>query len=408
MNRSLTVLLALALLAFGPVRPAPASAQLTPADSAEVLLDAASRFSAEGRQDIAQALYRHIVQRFPGTPAAAVAVLRLGAGRVEEVGGSGKVELQVWSTLYGLWLGVAVPGAFGADSSEPYGLGLLLGGPAGFVAGKALARSRPDLTIGQARAITLGGTWGTWQGWGWAEVFDLGTQEVCVNEPWGSYCYEDGDSSEEKFAAMILGGAAGIATGAVLARRPITPGVATSANFGSLWGSWLGFGLGYLADWEDDTLLAATLLGGNGGLAVGAVGASRLEMSRSRSRIVSIYGVIGGLAGAGVDLLARPDDDKVAMAIPLAGSVVGLALGVANTRDYDAPSGVGGVGNGGGAGAGSGADAAALGGGLLNYANGSWSVDAPMLLPRVVEMDGPRGTVRRPALGVNLFSARFF
>ena len=412
MNRSLTLLLALALLAFGLVRPAPASAQLTPADSAEVLLDAASRFSAEGRGDIAQALYRHIVQRFPGTPAAEAARLRLGVARVEgSGGGSGKVELQVWSTLYGLWLGIAVPGAFGADSSEPYGVGLLLGGPAGFVAGKALAKSRPDLTIGQARAITLGGSWGTWQGWGWAEVFDLGKKTVCVTDaPWGSYCYEDGDSSEEKFAAMIVGGAAGIAAGAVLARRPITPGVATSANFGSLWGSWLGFGAGYLIDWEDDTLLAATLLGGNAGLAAGAIKAHQWGMSRNRSRIVSIYGVIGGLAGAGIDLLARPDDSKVAMAIPLAGSVLGLGLGVANTRDYDA----GGEGEGAGFGAAaSGASQSGPAGALpatalLNFAHGSWSVDAPLLLPRVVEMDGPRGTVRKPALGVNLFSARFF
>lgn len=405
MPRLLTVLLAILVLLAAAARPQEASAQLTPADSAEVLLDAASRFAAEGRQDIAQALYRHIVQRFPSTPAARAAQLRLGAARVEGSGGSGSVELQVWSTLYGLWLGVAVPGAFGADSSEPYGLGLLLGGPAGFLAGKALAKSRPDLTVGQARAITLGGSWGTWQGWGWAEVFDLGKRQLCVNEPWGDYCYEEGNSSEEKFAAMILGGAAGIATGAVLARRPITPGVATSANFGSLWGSWLGFGAGYLADWEDDTLLAATLLGGNAGLAVGALKAHQWRMSRNRSRIVSIYGVIGGLAGAGIDLLARPDDEKVAMAIPLAGSVLGLGLGVANTRDYDAlEAGGGGAGLGGG----QGAEARNPAPALLNFSQGSWSVDAPMLVPRVVEMDGPRGTVRRPALGVNLLSARFF
>ncbi len=396
-----------------PTTPTPA--RITAADSAEVLLDAASRFAAQGRHDVADALHRLIVERFSSTPAADVARLRLGAARARGAPGSGSVELQVWSTLYGLWLGVAVPGALGADSSEPYGIGLLVGGPAGYFAGKRLAGSR-SLTEGQARAITLGGTWGTWQGFGWAEVFDLGTDEVCYDDPFGRYCYEEGDSSEETFAAMILGGAAGIAAGAALASRPVSPGVATAVNFGSLWGSWLGFGSGYLADLEEDALLAATLLGGNAGLAVTAMKAPDWNPSRSRARIVSIYGVIGGLSGAGLDLLTRPDDEKVAVALPLAGSVIGLALGMANTRSYDAadaargaaaPSGSGvqrplGVGEG----EREGSDAP--GGALLNLSRGEWTLGAPVPHPRLLELDTPDGTVRRPALGLTLLSARFF
>lgn len=381
--------------------PTPPQTQVTAADSAEVLLDAASRFAAQGRHDVAAALHRLIVERFPATPAAEVARLRLGTARAQGAPGSGSVELQVWSTLYGLWLGVAVPGALGADSSEPYGIGLLVGGPAGYFAGKQLAGYR-SLTEGQARAITLGGTWGTWQGFGWAEVLDLGTEEVCYDEPWGRSCYETGDSSEETFAAMILGGAAGIAAGAALASRPISPGVATAVNFGSLWGSWLGFGSGYLADLEEDALLAATLLGGNAGLAVTALKAPDWNPSRSRARIVSIYGVIGGLSGAGLDLLTRPDDEKVAMAIPLAGSVIGLALGMANTRSYDAadaaPEGAQPAGSG----------RAAPGGALLNLSRGDWTLGAPVPQPRLLELDTPDGTVRKPVLGLTLLSARFF
>ena len=367
--------------------------QVTPADSAEVLLDAASRFSSQGRQDVADALYRLIAERFPSTPAAEVARLRLGAVRSAGTVGGGRVELQVWSTLYGLWLGIAVPGALGADDSEPYGLGLLLGGPAGFFAGKQIAGSR-DLTEGQARAITLGGTWGTWQGFGWAEVLDLGQEQVCQDDGYGRYCYDEGDSSEETFAAMILGGVAGIAAGAALSSRPISPGVATAVNFGSLWGSWLGFGFGYLADMEDDALLAATLVGGNAGLVGTALKARDWNPSRSRARIVSIYGVIGGLSGLGLDLLAQPDDEKVAMAIPLAGSIAGLALGVMNTRSYDTvePAAAG----------------APPGGALLNLSEGNWSLGAPMPQPRMLELDGPHGLVRKPALGLTLLNARFF
>jgi hypothetical protein len=398
MRRRTALLLALLVSLSALPQPERASAQVTssqvtPADSAEVLLDAASRFSSQGRHDVADALYRLIVERFPSTPAADVARLRLGAARAQGTAGSGRVELQVWSTLYGLWLGIAVPGALGAENSEPYGLGLLLGGPAGFFAGKQIAGSR-DLTEGQARAITLGGTWGTWQGAGWAEVLDLGQEQVCRNDGYGRYCYDEGDSSEETFAAMILGGAAGIAAGAALSSRPISPGVATAVNFGSLWGTWFGFGLGYLADMDDDALLAATLLGGDAGLVVAALKAPEWNPSRSRARIVSIYGVIGALSGAGLDLLTRPDDDKVAVGIPLVGSIAGLALGVANTRGYDTmePTGA----------------ATPPGGALLNFSDGSWSLGAPMPHPRVLELDGPRGLVRRPALGLTLVNARFF
>lgn len=403
MLRRASVIVALLLCSLAVAPASRASAQVTPtqvtaADSAEVLLDAASRFSSQGRQDVADALYRFIVERFPSTAAAEVARLRLGAAHSQGTAGAGRVELQVWSTLYGLWLGVAIPGALGADSSEPYGVGLLVGGPAGFFAGKQIARSR-SLTEGQARAITLGGTWGTWQGFGWAEVLDLGQNRVCTDEPWGRSCYDEGDSSEETFAAMILGGAAGIAAGAALSSRAVSPGVATTVNFGSLWGSWLGLGLGYLADMEDDALLAATLLGGNAGLAFTALKAPAWNPSRSRARIVSIYGVIGGLSGAGLDLLTRPDDEKVAMGIPLAGSMIGLALGVANTRGYDAgepPP------------AGAPSRAGASGDALLVRSDGAWALGAPLPFPRVLELDGPRGRQRRAALGLTLVSARFF
>jgi hypothetical protein len=58
-------------------------------------------------------------------------------------------------------------------------------------------------------------------------------------------------------------------------------------------------------------------------------------VSRSRARLVSIGGVLGGLAGAGIDLLVQPDSEKAAVGIPLLGSVVGLAIGIATTGDED-------------------------------------------------------------------------
>jgi hypothetical protein len=192
---------------------------------------------------------------------------------------------------------------------------------------------------------------------------------------------------------MILGGLAGIATGAALSNRTIPPGVATAVNFGALWGTWFGFGGGYLADLEDDGLLAATLLGGNAGLMTMALAAPGWNVSRSRARIVSIYGVIGALSGLGLDLIIQPDDDKTAIAIPLAGSVAGLALGVANTGGYDVPD--------------TGSGAAPPGGSLVRLTDGEWSLGAPLPLPRLVPWEGPGPGSWRTALSFELLRASF-
>lgn len=395
MRRVLVVFAALAVLLSAV--PSQAHAQVTPADSAAVLLQAARSFEAQGDPDVARAIYDFILDRYAGTPAAAEADQRIHGFRSEGTRGSGNVELQVWTTLYGLWLGVAVPGARGADDNEPYGVGLLLGGPAGFFGGRAIAGSR-ELTEGQARAITFGGLWGGWQAYGWQEVFELGVKEVCERAPWDSrqeFCYSNEDSSEEVFAATILGSLTGMVVGNALANRPISPGAATTVNFGALWGSWFGVATGVLADWNDDDLLAATLMGGNVGLGSMMLLAPGWNVSRNRARLVSIGGVIGGLSGAGIDLLASVDNEKKAIGIPLAMSVVGLGIGIAATTGYDddrrAADG----------------EAALFDGSLVHVRDGKVSVNAPLPYPVMLERTGPSGLERTAGLGVTLFSARF-
>ena len=197
MRRALTTLtLVLAVLAATSVTPRGVQAQVTAADSAAVLLEAAQAFVRQGDPQVGQAILRYIVSRFPGTAAAQAAQERLASVQARGTAGSGRVELRVWSTLYGGWLGLAIPAALGVDDPEPYGLGLLVGGPAGFLAGRMIAGSR-DITEGQARAITLGGTWGSWQGLGWAQVLDLGGESICVEDVYyGGYCYETDADTE--------------------------------------------------------------------------------------------------------------------------------------------------------------------------------------------------------------------
>ena len=384
----LALFMTLSITAAG--RPTPTAAQLTPADTADVILETARMFEADGRWDVAEALYRLLLERYATTTAAAQARDRLLRPPAEVVFGDGTVELTVWMTLYGAALGVAIPGMLGVDAVETYGAGLLVGAPTGFLAGRSIARSL-NLTEGQARAMTLGGSWGAWQGWGWREVFDWGVEESCERTGTGEeYCYELEESVEEDLAAMVIGSLTGLAAGAMLSGRDITPGTATAANFGSLWGTWFGLAGGVITGLEDDDLLVATLLGGDLALLATALMAPDWNVTRGRARLVSIAGVLGGLTGAGFDLLLQPDDEKVAVAIPLVGSIAGLLIGIATTRESDSTL-----------------VEAANDGTLLRLDEGRLRLGIPTPVPTLVATDGPGGQRWRTALGMELFRARF-
>ncbi len=379
MNRTcLIALLTATLLGAGvSASPRSASAQITRADSAAVLLEAAVDFERRGERDAAETLYRHIAERFPGTPAAETAGAWLDAASADQSRAGGETELKVWSTVYGIWLGMAVPFALGIDDSEPYGVGLLLGAPGGFFGGRAFARSRP-VSLGQARAITWGGTWGALQGMALAHAMDIGG---------GRRLYDDIREREEQsdeavFATMIVGSAIGIAGGTLAARREITPGTATSAMLGSLWGSWFGVASSILFDLEEDPTWATTMIAGDVGLVAGALAGSRWPLSRSRARLISVGGLIGTFGGFGLVLISNTDNEDVAIGVPLIGSAVGLVLGTSLTSHHDTEEDP------------SGNEQAAgqltAAGALFNWSGGDWSLSAP--LPSPVPGDGVGGS----------------
>lgn len=392
-----SLLVLLALFAAAACAPRPASAQLTRADTAAVLLAAARDFDDRGEGDIAAALYRHVADRFAGTDAAAFARGRLQGVTARRSQAGGEVELKVWSALYGIWQGIAVPTAADAESAEAFGMGLLLGGPLGFLAGREMARSRPR-SLGQARAITWGGTWGAIQGWGWAKALDLGKDRRDYVNYGGDVESEDVETTEAVFASMIAGGAAGIAGGLVWARREITPGTATSAMLGSLWGMWFGFSMAFLADIEGDGLMAAAMIGGNAGLAAGAVAGSRIPLSRSRARLISVGGVVGAFGGLGLTLIGQPDGEKTVMSLILASSVAGLAVAAAATGgDRDGPDQRGDA---------VGASPLPAPGALLSWSDGEWAFSTPLPSP-ALEPPGRGGDGHGLAWKVPLLKLRF-
>ena len=97
-----------------------------------------------------------------------------------------------------------------------------------------------------------------------------------------------------------------------------------------------------------------------------------------------------GLAGVGVLLITQPDDEKVAISIPLATSAIGLGVGIHTTRDRDAAQMPGG---------GDGSQGA-----LLNLDGRRWALDMPA--PELRLQRGQRNE-REAAAYVPLLRARF-
>lgn len=371
--------------------PAPVDAQLSRADSAAVLLRTAQDFNANGDADTSEALLAWIVERYGDTAAGAAALDLLVGPSGERLDRASRIELPVFSTLYGLWLGVAVPAAFGADDSEAYGAGLLIGGPLGLFSGLAATKSR-RFSEGQARAISWGGVWGTWQGFGWSGLLDIGVDEFCDF----SGCYDGGQSDEAVFGSMVVGGLLGIGGGALLARSPIESGVSSAAQGGSIWGSVYGALLAELVDSDDgggdDGVLATSLIAGNLGLVTGAWLASRHDVGRPRVRMINLGALVGGIGGLGIDLLLQPDDDETLIAIPLVTSMAGLVIATYATRGDDRPALGGGIEN----------------GALFGWGDGGLRLQTPLPAPVLLEMPDENGRPTwTPGVRLELFRTRF-
>jgi hypothetical protein len=372
------------LLAFAAAVPAAAQ---TRADTAAVLLHTAEQLRLRGEAAAASALLDYLQRQYAGTAAAMAAERMRTALRRMPAERPGRVELMVGGATYGAWLGLAVPLMLDSDQPEAYGIGFLAGAPLGFLAGRAYALRRQP-TEGQARAITFGATWGTYQGFAWAEALNIGDRRIDFFCDPGFPCPDEREADmPTRIAAGLAGGLAGIATGAVLARKPITIGTAAAVSTSALWASWFGFGLGFLADQEGDALLTTTLLAGNAALLGSGLVAPRWHMTESRVRLISVGGLIGGLAGVGVLLLVQPDDEKVAISIPLLTSAAGLAAAAHWTRGERVMR-----------------DASGGGGALLNVAEGRWALDVP---PATVRLQSRANGELAPAAYVPLLRARF-
>ncbi len=381
-------LLACAVLCGATPIAAPLLAQQTPADTAAVLVDVVRQLQAEQEWDTAEDLLRYIVRHYAGTPAAQEAQRLLEELRGIRTATSGRTNFIVAQTLFGLWLGVAIPLAFDEEPSETaFGLGLLLGGPTGFLWSSAYSRKN-SMSKGQASTVNFAEWWGTWQFIGWQQVLEIGGADYC--DEFGCY----GESQTAPFAAGVIGGLTGLGTGLFLTRRSEIPeGDAELVNHAALWGTWYGIAFGVLVDAEDDALLTAALLGGDIALAAAIPAALAWRPVASRVRLTSIAGLAGGVGGLGLDLLFSVDDEKTGILIPTITSTVGLIAGYVLTRPKP--------------GAEQEASTGSLTGALVNIQDGV-RLDVPLPVPTPVPYEAPDGRREwRPGIKVTLLDARF-
>ncbi len=288
----------------------------------------ALKFAAAGRYDVSRALVSDLIAGSPGTAAANDAatveadIMRLSQTRraLFLPGGlldqSGRTDVMVFSGYYGLWAGIAIPVCLNAQESEWYALGLLTGAPGALLLTSRLTRDA-ELGRGRASVITLGGHLGTWQGLGWGGLSGWDGRGVT--------------------AAGLVGGLAGI-TGATLWTKSVYISEGRGSLMGSSmnWGAWYGLTVGVVAGLEDDNLLRAALLGSDVLVVTTGIAARNVHMSRGRVRLISLMGLVGTVAGFGLDILLRVKDGKAVMAIAGLGGAGGLFMGARMTRDYDA------------------------------------------------------------------------
>jgi hypothetical protein len=345
-------------------------AQATRADSAAILLEAARQLDAQGEVGLARDILAILLRHYGDTPASQDAATWWARIRGETERDGGQVGLTVWNTLFGAWLGVAVPAAVGANEPAPYGAGLLLGAPLGFGVTKALTNRYP-VTSGQAIATSFGSIWGTFQSVGWRSVLDIGEAEQCYYDPYSNsqHCWHS-TPDEAPWTAAVIGGVVGIAGGAVIsgATDP-SAGTATMIQFGAFWGTWFGLAAGVLADAEDDALLAWTLSGGNAGLLGTALSSGAWDVTQGQAWLITAAGLAGGIGGLGLDLLFEVKEAKTAVAIPAVTSAAGLLASTVLTRSRHSNGG----------------DDGRFGtvGSLVNVSGSEWSLGLPIPQPTI-------------------------
>ena len=295
------------------------------------LYETAFRLIVEGNYGDAYDRLNEVIDKYPDTVYARFAEnrkqrleqLNLPSIRRKKIDQSGRVGTVVFSTLYSTWLGIGTARLVDeTDGAKTVAAGMMIGAPTGLLT-SLIATRNVKLTRGQSALINSSGSWGTWQGLGWAILIDE----------------EDGE--KPLISSAMIGGLGGILATSVLTRK-IDPSLGDVGiiNYGALWGTWLSLCAGQVAGVEDDDdLLAWTLIGGNIGAAAMASLAPKIDITLARATLINLGGVIGTTVASGIVIIIAESDmsPEAAFASLMVGGIAGLIAGTYTTRHVPPP-----------------------------------------------------------------------
>ncbi len=295
------------------------------------LYETAFRLIVEGDYGEAYDRLNEVIDKYPGSVYARFAEdrrqrleqLNLPSIRRKKIDQSGRVGTVVFSTLYSTWLGFGTARLIDeTDNAKTIAGGLMIGAPAGLLASLVATRNA-KLTRGQSALINFSGSWGTWQGLGWAILTD------------------EEDDVKSLIRGAMIGGLSSILATSVLTRR-IDPSLGDMSiiNYGALWGTWLSMCAGQVAGVEGgDELLAWTLIGGNLGMTAMASLSPKIDITPARAHWINLGGVIGTIVASGIVTIIADDDisAEAAFGSLMVGGIAGLIAGIYNTRHIPAP-----------------------------------------------------------------------
>jgi hypothetical protein len=294
-----------AALAFDSLAADP-SAPADVAQRARALAEASRALDERGR----------FLLRVPPLTPPASAGQPTGATRLDR---SGRGELALYATAYGIWTGIAAGVLADSDDPKLY-VGLALAGGGGGLALSVLGTRGRPIPDGRTQAIEAAGNWGSLNGGLVAGLLDSSTQGAV--------------------AATLGTGVAAIAgTVALTSRRSPSSGDVAIATSGAMWGLVTGgFALALVGDDDpDEKAVLGTLLGAtDAGLLTMALAARRIEISRGRSLLIDAGGVVGALAGLSVPFFLESENPRAYGAAGLGGMAAGLGAAVVLTRGWDA------------------------------------------------------------------------
>ena len=329
MHKQVGVVLIMILVCALFSQPSAASAESSEAGQ---LYETAFKLIVEGDYGEAYDRLTEVIDRYPDTVYARFAEdrkqrleqLNLPSLRRKKIDQSGRVGTVVFSTLYSTWLGYGTAKLIDDDTDNAKAIagGMMIGAPTGLLASLVATRDA-KLTRGQSALINFGGSWGTWQGWGWAIFID------------------EHDDEKRLISGAMIGGLSSILATSVLTRK-IDPSLGDMGiiNYGALWGTWLSWWASQVAGVSNgDDPLAWMLIGGNLGAAAMATFSPKIDITIARANWINLGGVIGTLVAMGVVVIAAESDIsyETVSAILMVGGITGLSLGAYNTRHIPPP-----------------------------------------------------------------------